>query len=192
MLEFSVRQEEEQQRTAAADMQQAYKILVVSDSHGRNNAIRYAIGQEAPFDMLVHCGDVQGDLNSILGKGRDYELRVVRGNCDWTSSAPKELLFEIGWCRIFVAHGDRYGVKYHNDEILAAARARHADVVLFGHSHVPEIVRTDDAILLVNPGSVSLPHQDPPKRTYAVLTIGEDYDLDAVIRTMPDYIPENY
>ena len=45
------------------------KVLVVSDSHGRHDLLRKAIGQEAPIDMLIHAGDVEGDLDKILGPG---------------------------------------------------------------------------------------------------------------------------
>ena len=36
------------------------KILVVSDTHGRDENFEQAVMQEAPFDMLIHCGDVEG------------------------------------------------------------------------------------------------------------------------------------
>ena len=60
------------------------KILILSDSHGNHDLVRKAIGQEAPIDMLIHAGDVEGDLDKILGKKRDYEIRAVAGNMDWS------------------------------------------------------------------------------------------------------------
>ena len=36
------------------------KILVVSDTHGRDENFEQAVMQETPFDMLIHCGDVEG------------------------------------------------------------------------------------------------------------------------------------
>ena len=36
------------------------KILVVSDTHGRDSGLEKAVAQESPFDMLIHCGDVEG------------------------------------------------------------------------------------------------------------------------------------
>ena len=47
------------------------KVLVVSDSHGRHDLLRKAIGQEAPIDMLIHAGDIEGDLERILGPKRE-------------------------------------------------------------------------------------------------------------------------
>ena len=43
------------------------KILIISDSHGHHDLLRRAIGQEAPIDMLIHAGDVEGNLEKILG-----------------------------------------------------------------------------------------------------------------------------
>ena len=36
------------------------KVLIVSDTHGRDENLELAVNREAPFDMLVHCGDVEG------------------------------------------------------------------------------------------------------------------------------------
>lgn len=166
-----------------------YKILVVSDSHGHNGLLRYAIGQEAPFDILIHCGDCQCDLNSILGKGRDYDLYVVKGNMDYAYHYPQVLNLKVGFYNIFAAHGDRYGVKYTDEDIIKAGKQNHADVILYGHSHVPEVT-WKDGILIVNPGSVALPHQYPPKRTYAVLKISEDELPSAVIKEIPDRVED--
>lgn len=58
------------------------KVLVISDSHGRHDLIRKAIGREAPIDMLIHAGDVEGDLERILGPKREYSIRAVAGNMD--------------------------------------------------------------------------------------------------------------
>ena len=36
------------------------KVLVVSDTHGRDEKLEAAVQKEAPVDLLVHCGDVEG------------------------------------------------------------------------------------------------------------------------------------
>lgn len=162
------------------------KILIVSDSHGNTRYIRYAIGQEAPFDMLIFCGDACVDLEDTLGKGRDYDLVVVRGNLD--TSGKKEVEFERWGRHFLVTHGDKYGVKFNNDKILQRAREVGADTVLCGHSHVPEKKWYPDGILLVNPGSIAIPHQDPPERTYAVMTIQEGKKPEVVKKVLPDSV----
>ena len=37
------------------------KVLIVSDTHGRDENLEIAVNREAPFDMLVHCGDVEAE-----------------------------------------------------------------------------------------------------------------------------------
>ncbi|MDO5136238.1 MAG: metallophosphoesterase family protein, partial [Eubacteriales bacterium] len=36
------------------------KVLVVSDTHGRDRGLERVVEKEAPFDYLIHCGDVEG------------------------------------------------------------------------------------------------------------------------------------
>lgn len=42
------------------------KVLIVSDTHGHDENLERAVMMETPFDMLVHCGDVEG--REILSK----------------------------------------------------------------------------------------------------------------------------
>ena len=60
----------------------------------------------------------------------------------------------------------------------------HADVVMFGHTHVPYLEKTDDLILL-NPGSISKPRQDNKIPTYTVMEIREDGKIDFRMCEMP-------
>ena len=36
------------------------KVLIVSDTHGRDENLEQVVMNEAPFDMFVLCGDVEG------------------------------------------------------------------------------------------------------------------------------------
>ena len=148
------------------------RILVVSDSHGKNWFLREAVQKEQPFDMLIHCGDVEGNIYSILGTDTPYEIHAVRGNCDY-SGYSDELLLNVCGHRIFVTHGHIYRVRYDNATILREAAKRSADIVCFGHSHIPEIEYSHGRLLL-NPGSIAEPRQIGRKHTYAVLTVEKD------------------
>jgi putative phosphoesterase len=148
------------------------KILVVSDSHGRHDLLRKAIGQEAPIDMLIHAGDVEGNLDKILGPKREYEIHAVAGNMDWGDSMPPSDLFEIGGHKVFLTHGHGYGVSYTLANLRQAAEERGADVAIYGHTHMPAMDEQND-ILLLNPGSVAKPRQAGLKKTYAVIMLDE-------------------
>ncbi len=163
------------------------KILVVSDSHGNNENIRKAIEIEKPFDILVHCGDIEGSLETVT-EGADYEVKAVRGNCDG-SDLPIEEEFKAGFFNVWVTHGDRYNAKYDEDllNIKQAATNKHADIVFFGHSHFAEIVKdTESGITFVNPGSIGNPRSSAEKSTYAVVNVTDDYEIIAQMKELPD------
>ncbi|MBQ8305796.1 MAG: metallophosphoesterase [Blautia sp.] len=159
------------------------KILVVSDTHGKNSYMHDAIALEHPFDMLIHCGDVEGNLYSILGPDPGYEFHAVRGNCDY-SGYPDRLILTVEDKRILVVHGHEHAVRYSNDALFRAASQSSADVILFGHSHMPEIEERY-GILAVNPGSLAKPRQQTRRRTYAILTITEGSFPRADIKELP-------
>ena len=56
--------------------------------------------------------------------------------------------------KIFMCHGHRYGVKYSYNSIYYRGKEVGADIVLFGHSHLP-IIEECDGLTLMNPGSIS-------------------------------------
>lgn len=169
------------------------KIVIVSDSHGENELLRYAIGQELPFDMLLHAGDVEDDIDDVLPpRFRDYKVVCVRGNCDWGNRYPSSELIPItgdGWHRnIYICHGHRYGVRSDDSALLYEGRKQLADVVIYGHTHVPECYETADGILVINPGSVAHPRQPDRRRSYAVLIIDDDGFMSAAIKYIPERI----
>ena len=165
-------------------MKENWKCVVISDTHGDMRPIREVIEREKPFDTLVHCGDVEGSLSAFLGV-QTFGYLSVRGNCDLLTDDAKELCFQMGGCRIFVTHGHRFHARYGLEGLVLEGRKQRADVILCGHTHVPDIYRdTDSGILLVNPGSLSRPRQSPREKTYAVLTISEGGVPSAEIRKL--------
>ncbi len=91
---------------------------------------------------------------------KDDELKkqevvyAVRGNCDFDGKYPEERIIEIQGKKIFICHGHKYGVKYGYNSIYYRGKEVGADIVLFGHSHLP-IIEEYDGLILMNPGSVS-------------------------------------
>ena len=54
--------------------------------------------------------------------------------------------------------------------IVEEAYARKKDIVLFGHTHKPVIVRKG-AVTAVNPGSLSYPRQEDRNPSFAIMEI---------------------
>ena len=158
------------------------KIVILSDTHGDNRVIDQVIELEKPFDYLIHCGDSERDLKKYEDPSNPYRFLAVRGNCDY-SGLPAVVSARILFYNVLVTHGHHENVNYGNEGLYELGKLNRADVVLFGHTHVPEIAE-EGGILLVNPGSPTLPRGASRRRTYAVLTLTEDYDRDAEIRTL--------
>lgn len=143
------------------------KILVVSDTHGDpSNVLSKIIDRESPFDLLIHCGDVSCDLDRYE-KNHAFPILVVRGNTD-SRHYPRIADTKIGYMNVLVVHGDAYDVNETNQLLVRFAIERCADIVLFGHTHIPEIFH-ENGILFVNPGSPVRPKRNYPEGTYAVL-----------------------
>ena len=152
--------------------------LVISDSHGRADLLLRAY-ERVRADVVLFLGDGQRDLNVIPD---DVTLRTVRGNCDWSNAlnAPLVRVEEIGGYRIFMTHGHVQGVKWSIDEAVASAAAAGADVLLYGHTHIPfektypmgaKCAETvlKKPLLVVCPGSIGEPPDGIP--SFATLTL---------------------
>lgn len=145
------------------------KVLVISDSHGRNDDIKGVLKQVGPIDMLVHCGDIE--------RGPDYikaiagcPVHMVAGNNDYNLNLHQEDIFEIEGYKVLVVHGHQYFVNMGTDRLAEHAMEEQADIVLYGHTHVPDLKQGRD-LTIMNPGSISYPRQYGRKPTFGVIEI---------------------
>lgn len=92
------------------------KVLIVSDTHGKDENLEAAVYKEAPFDLLIHCGDVEG--REIFTEALvDCPCCMVSGNNDFFTDLPREEQIELCGKRILVTHGHYYGVSMGHEEI---------------------------------------------------------------------------
>ena len=108
------------------------KILIVSDTHGRDTALKHLLEQVKPIDMLVHCGDVEGSEDYIRSLAQ-CPVHMVAGNNDFFCDLPKEEEFLIGKYRVLLTHGHYYYITMGAQMIKEDAAARGFDIVMFGH-----------------------------------------------------------
>jgi putative phosphoesterase len=147
------------------------KVLIVSDTHGRNHCLIDTINRVGPIDLLVHLGDIENGEEYILSM-ITCPAEFVSGNNDYFNGLPKDKLIQIGRYKVFLTHGHRYGVNFSTGNIVEEAKKRKADIVMFGHTHVPIIDLTGN-VWTINPGSLALPRQNGRVPTYIIM------DLDA-------------
>lgn len=132
------------------------KAIIFSDSHGETNLMKNIIYENPDIEMIIHLGDLVRDALELQCENPDVKMLCVAGNNDWYSDEPTERLIELYGKKIFMTHGNHYGVKNGLSKITERAKNLKAEVVLFGHTHVPYNGYTDNT-LLINPGSTALP-----------------------------------
>lgn len=145
------------------------KILIVSDTHKKNDNFFRVLEMVEPVDMVIHCGDIEGSEYAISARS-GCPVEMVAGNNDFFSSLPMEREFEIEKYRVLVTHGHHYYVSMGNEILKEEARARGVNIVFYGHTHRPLIDISDD-VTIINPGSISYPRQDGRKPSYVLMDI---------------------
>lgn len=126
-------------------------IVAFSDSHGRLPKTEKFLTVLDEADYIFFLGDGGSDIEFLTGAYRS-KLHYVFGNCDFRSGRREEQV-EIDGVKFLLTHGHEYGVKSGYLNLSYAAREKGADVVLFGHTHLPVIVK-DGPLTLINPGSI--------------------------------------
>lgn len=128
-------------------------LAVVSDTHRDQSAILEVCKKLENVDVVIHLGDCTSDVKEIA-KRFNGRIISVRGNCDYTSSAPSELIVEIEGIKFFITHGHNYGVKQGIDYLKKIAVDKSINIALFGHTH-KSYVACEGGIWYINPGSAA-------------------------------------
>jgi putative phosphoesterase len=149
-------------------------IAVISDTHLPRGARRLpeaCVERIASADLLVHAGDF-----STLEVLRELEaigppVVGVHGNVDSAELCrllPEERVVEAAGARIGMVHdaGPRAGRLTR----LRARFGQRADVVVFGHSHMPGHERGDDGFQIFNPGSPT-ERRRAPRHTMGLIRV---------------------
>ena len=154
------------------------KILIVSDTHRKDENLKQVIEKEKPLDMLIHLGDTEGSEYAIASwVNETCQMQMISGNNDFFSSLDRERDVEIGRYRVLLTHGHYYNVSVGTEYLRQEARARGYDIVMFGHTHRPyydvDRRRGDKDLIVLNPGSLSYPRQEGHAPSYAVMTLDD-------------------
>jgi uncharacterized protein len=139
------------------------RVVVISDTHAPRFWKGCPLGVArhlAEADLILHAGDVC--IAPVLDELAAFApVRVVLGNNDGPDvaawGAPETLEFELAGLSVAMIHdsGARAGR-------LARMRRRFpgADLVVFGHSHIP-LDEVDDGLRIFNPGSPTDKRRQP-------------------------------
>lgn len=149
------------------------KVLIVSDTHRRDENLHKVIEAEAPLDMLIHLGDAEGSeylIEEWVNAGCD--LQMVTGNNDFFSALENEIELELGPHRILLTHGHYYNVSLGVEWLCEEAKERGCDIAMYGHTHRP-FLDEYQGVTVLNPGSLSYPRQEGRRPSYMVMEMDE-------------------
>lgn len=132
------------------------RLAIISDTHlpkGRRRLPDECLRRLAAADAVLHAGDLISArvLDELLAVGPP--VHAVRGNVDepaLRARLPETLELELGGVRLAMVHdsGPSAGRR-----LRLRTRFPSADVVVFGHSHIPLLETSDSGPILLNPGS---------------------------------------
>ena len=125
--------------------------VVLSDTHGNKNDLLKIENVLKEADYVFHLGDGYLDLN-VFGEEILKKTIRVAGNCDGYIG-DKEQTVEIEGVKIFLTHGDLYGVRGSVNRLYYKAKEIGANVVFYGHTHAAKIDECD-GIIIANPGNI--------------------------------------
>ena len=154
-------------------------VLVFSDTHGRRDRVEELLSHHRRADAVLFLGDGIRDLpyETCTEGGRLFA--GVRGNCDgfFLSVDPypysEELFLTLSEYTVMMLHGHTRSVKAGVDRAARCAAERGADLLLYGHTHVPEerylpvgtVVdgyELTKPLWIMNPGSLGKPIDGTP------------------------------
>lgn len=180
------------------------KIGVISDTHGCRKTWQHVMKTFfGDVDMILHAGDIlyHGPRNAIPIEYQPKELAedlnslpvpiiAVRGNCD---AEVDDMVLDfpvlqeyqhlhVGDIRILINHG--HHLPTDEDKAHAAEQAG-ARLIITGHTHVAQLTRKDN-ILLLNPGSPGMTKRQDHRSTIAMIedrtvTIYDIHSGEAII-----------
>jgi putative phosphoesterase len=148
------------------------EVVVLSDSHltrGIDGVGARVLSAVARADVVLHAGDITS-RQALAELEAMAETYAVLGNNDGDLEGllPESRLLELGGVQIAMVHdsGPRQGRARR-----VHSRFPDADLVVFGHSHVPVDEVGVGEQLLFNPGSPTQ-RRSQPHRTFGRLRLG--------------------
>lgn len=137
-------------------------IGILSDTHDDMEAIERAVGvfNEMGVSFVIHAGDIISPFTFEALSGLRAEFRGIFGNNDGDKVLLRQkskdrvlnqpLFIELG--------GKRLAVVHEPDMAVSLAKSGDFDVVIYGHTHEPDI-RKIKGTLVINPGKAAKLHK---------------------------------
>ncbi len=129
-----------------------------------------ALAELATADVVLHAGDiVTGDVLEALAATAPTHAVLGNNDTELVGALPEHLVLELAGVKVGMVHdsGPRKG-----REARLRRNFPHADLVVFGHSHIPWNAPGVDGQWLLNPGSPTQ-RRSQPRPTIATLELSD-------------------
>lgn len=132
-------------------------IGLMADSHDNVPSIQLAVQLflQAGCHLVIHAGDIIAPFSARSMEALPCPVKAVFGNCDGEKEGLKRIFRSMGDIEEapFVVTQDELKILItHLDApVKSYAESGLYDVIIFGHTHRPEI-RQEQKTLLINPG----------------------------------------
>jgi putative phosphoesterase len=147
-------------------------LAVVADTHMPRGGRRLpdaCVGRLRAADLILHAGDLVAEAVFEELAALGPPVHAVHGNMDDAAlreRLPRTLVVDAGGLRIGMTHDP--GPRVGREERLAA-RFPGGAVVVYGHTHEPQVGRAGD-VWILNPGSPT-ERRRAPSHTMLVLEV---------------------
>jgi putative phosphoesterase len=132
--------------------------------------------------VVLHAGDiVVGDVLESLAESAPTYAVLGNNDVELVGSLPERRVLELTGVRVAMVHDS--GARKGREARLQRAFPD-ADVVVFGHSHIPWDAEGIDGQRLFNPGSAT-ERRSQPVHTYGVLELSDGRVADHRIVPIP-------
>lgn len=136
------------------------RLGIISDTHG---LLRPEVFEAfSGVDHILHAGDV-GPLELLTELEALAPVTAVYGNTDGgdvRARLPRVAQVELDGFNIVVTHGDQFGRGVKAEQLHQAFPD--ADIIVYGHSHIPLLELTDVVVTVMNPGAAGPRRFDIP------------------------------
>lgn len=162
-------------------------LLLISDTHipkrARTLPDEVWVAMDRA-DVVVHAGDWTDEATLDTIERRARRLVAVYGNNDGLQlrrRLPEVARVELDGLHLAVVHdsGPTKGREQRCDRLFPAA-----DILVFGHSHIPWDTTTPNGLRLLNPGSPT-DRRRQPACTYMTAEVRNGQLLAVTLRSLP-------
>lgn len=143
------------------------QIIVISDTHGNQQAVADILCQYPQAEAYIHCGDSEVSSQEL------YPFITVKGNNDYCIDNLFSIV-KVNNFKAYVTHGHK--VFLWKNSMIEKARAHGCNFFIHGHTHRPFYEKVE-GIHLLCPGSLSYP-RTAAGETFARIVSQDDFMED--------------